>query len=110
MVLRNAVTNSYARWPRGEIPYAVSRSFSRRERRVIRRAAEEFARRGSCVRWRPRDWRKDAEYVHILRDKGCYSHVGRAGGRKGQVLSLGKGHSTFYSCSSGLQNYRNVIR
>ncbi len=70
VVLRNAVTNTYARWPRGEIPYAVSRGFSRRERRVIRRAAEEFSRRGSCVRWRPRDWRRDQEYVHILRDQG----------------------------------------
>ena len=41
----------------------------------------------SCVKWKPRTYEKD--YVHILKDQGCYSRVGRTGGA--QVLSLGRG-------------------
>ncbi len=91
-VLRNAVVNTYQRWPGGVIPYVLSSSFSRRERRVIRRAVEEFERR-SCVRWRPREWSTDRDYVHVLKDAGCYSKVGRVNGGSGggQVMSLGDG-------------------
>ena len=41
----------------------------------------------SCVKWRPH-LPTDMDYVHILRDSGCYSRVGRTG--RAQVLSLGK--------------------
>lgn len=83
---RNAVINSFQKWPSGQIPYVISRSFSRRQRGVIYAAIAQFEAR-SCVRWKPRT-EKDADYVHILRDDGCYSRVGRTGGP--QVLSLGK--------------------
>ena len=41
----------------------------------------------SCVKWRPH-LPTDMDYVHILRDSGCYSRVGRTG--RAQVLSLGE--------------------
>ncbi len=85
--VKNAITNTYQRWPGGEIPYVISNSFSRRDRKVIRRAVDQFQAQ-SCVSWRPRR-PSDQNYVHILRDKGCYSSVGRKYGRGGQVLSLG---------------------
>jgi astacin len=42
----------------------------------------------TCIEWSPRTT-ADKDYVYILPDRGCYSMVGRTGGR--QVLSLGNG-------------------
>lgn len=41
----------------------------------------------SCVKFKERDHEDD--FVHIIRGGGCYSSVGRRGGR--QTLSLGRG-------------------
>ena len=83
---KNAIKNSYQQWPSGEIPYVISNSFGSQERSVIRAATEQFSRH-SCVKWRPHV-PTDIDYVHILRDVGCYSRVGRTG--RAQILSLGK--------------------
>ena len=53
---------------------------------IFRQAMEQFSSH-SCVKWRPH-LPTDMDYVHILRDSGCYSRVGRTG--RAQVLSLGK--------------------
>ena len=34
--MKNAIKNTYARWPEGEIPYVISNSFSSQERSIIR--------------------------------------------------------------------------
>ena len=85
---KNAIIHTFQRWPDGEIPYVISASFNRRQRGVIYEAMREFDLE-SCVRWRPRTY-GDRDYVHILKDNGCYSRVGRVG-YGGQVLSLGRG-------------------
>ena len=77
--------NTYRLWPNGEVPYVISSKFSSHERSIINLAVAEMAR-VSCVRWRPRS--NDKDYVHILKDYGCYSRVGKTGGA--QVLSLGE--------------------
>ncbi|XP_064485286.1 astacin-like metalloprotease toxin 4 [Ornithodoros turicata] len=41
----------------------------------------------TCIRWVPRS--NETDYVVFIRDEGCYSHVGRVGGR--QNVSLGEG-------------------
>ena len=87
-VAKNAIKNTYQMWPKGEIPYAISQSFSSYERGVIRKAMTEIST-VSCIKWRPMvGGGVDRNYVHILRDAGCYSRVGKVGGP--QVLSLGK--------------------
>ena len=83
---KNAIKNTYQMWPKGEIPYSISQSFSSYDRSVIRNAMNQIAN-VSCIKWRPRN-NVDKDYVHILRDVGCYSRVGKVGGS--QVLSLGK--------------------
>ncbi len=85
VVIKNAIKNTYQKWPNGEIPYVISNAFGSSERSVIRSAMEAFSLK-SCVKWRPH-LPSDRDYVHILRDQGCYSRVGRTGGA--QVLSLG---------------------
>ena len=88
VIIKNAVKNTYRLWPDNEIPYVISNSFGSQERSVIRAATEQFSRH-SCVKWRPHV-PTDIDYVHILRDVGCYSRVGRTGGP--QILSLGRNH------------------
>jgi len=83
---KNAIKNTYKLWPNGLVPYVISSKYSATERGVINSAIAEMGRI-SCVKWKPRTFEKD--YVHILKDQGCYSRVGRTGGA--QVLSLGRG-------------------
>ena len=83
---KNAIKNTFQKWPSGEIPYVISNSFGSHDRSVIRAATDQFSRH-SCVKWRPHV-PTDIDYVHILRDVGCYSRVGRTGGE--QILSLGE--------------------
>lgn len=82
---KNAIKNTYQKWPNSEIPYVISNSFGSHERSVIRAAMEQFSLH-SCVKWRPHV-PTDIDYVHILKDQGCYSRVGRTG--TAQILSLG---------------------
>ena len=83
---KNAIKNTYQMWPKGEIPYIISQKFSSYDRSVILKSMNKIAKE-SCVKWRPKR-SSDKDYVHILRDIGCYSRVGKVGGS--QVLSLGK--------------------
>ena len=83
--LRNAVVNTWAKWPGSGIPYVISGQFGRQERGVIYRAMREFGEL-SCVAWRPRQ-PGDEDYVHIVKGEGCHSRVGKTGGA--QSLSLG---------------------
>ena len=88
---KNAIKSTYQMWPKGEIPYTISQRFSSYDRSVIRKAMNEISK-VSCVKWRP--WNsRDTDYVHILKDVGCYSRVGKVGGT--QVLSLGKSTETY---------------
>ena len=83
---KNAIKDTYKMWPNGEIPYTISQSFSSYDRSVIRKGMKELSK-VSCIKWRPRH-SQDKDYVHILRDVGCYSKVGKVGGP--QILSLGR--------------------
>lgn len=85
--VKNAVIDTYKLWKKGEIPYAISQSFSSYDRSVIRNSMNQISK-VSCIKWRPRN-AYDKDYVHILRDVGCYSRVGKVGGP--QILSLGNG-------------------
>ena len=71
------------------IPYTVSQVFNTFERGMIYRAIKEFSEK-SCISWIPRDPNRHPDFVHILKDRGCYSKVGRMRGP--QVLSLGQMH------------------
>ena len=75
------------KWPNGEIPYTISQVFNSFERGVIYRGIKEFSDK-SCITWIPRDPKRHFDFVHILKDRGCYSKVGRM--RGAQVLSLGE--------------------
>ncbi|CAD5216825.1 unnamed protein product [Bursaphelenchus okinawaensis] len=85
---RNAIRQSYRKWPNNEIPYTLSTQYGSYSRSVIAKAMNEYHTK-TCVKFVPRDTKKHRDYVYIHPDDGCYSLVGRVGGR--QPLSLDSG-------------------
>ncbi|XP_062247927.1 high choriolytic enzyme 1-like [Platichthys flesus] len=68
------------------VPFTVSREFSSIERQKIDRAMKAFAS-WTCIRFVPRQNQYD--HISIENRGGCFSSLGRVGGR--QVLSLNRG-------------------
>ncbi|KAK3509897.1 hypothetical protein QTP70_019380, partial [Hemibagrus guttatus] len=96
--LQNAdsCTSRQCKWPRGRngkvrVPYVISRQYAFSERCLIKRALKSF-RNSTCVQFIRRT--NEEDYIHILSDQGCYSSVGRRGGR--QVLSLQRKGCLYY--------------
>ncbi|KAG7315296.1 hypothetical protein KOW79_021384 [Hemibagrus wyckioides] len=96
--LQNAdpCTSRRCKWPSGEdgkinVPFLISRQYAFSERRVIERALDSF-KNSTCVQFVPRTNQED--FIHILSDQGCYSSVGRRGGR--QVLSIQRDGCVFH--------------
>ena len=83
---RNAIRSKWRRWPNGEIPYVLSSRYGRYSRKIIARAMSEYAKK-TCIKFVPRDEQRD--YIYIYPDDGCYSLVGRTGGRQPVSLDAG---------------------
>ncbi|XP_071845082.1 zinc metalloproteinase nas-15-like [Apostichopus japonicus] len=83
-VAQNAVRNRNVRWPGGVVPYFIDRSFDAGARQRIIAAINRY-HQTTCIRFTP--WNGQRDYVHIVPRQGCFSAVGRRGGR--QELSVG---------------------
>lgn len=83
----NAIKNRLQLWPNGRIPYTISSQYSSYSRSLIAASMQDYATH-TCIRWVPKE-ANDVNYVHIYPDRGCYSMVGKMGGK--QSLSLGSG-------------------
>ncbi|KAK5919704.1 hypothetical protein CgunFtcFv8_023576 [Champsocephalus gunnari] len=68
------------------IPYYITNNFSSRERAIITRGLESFSS-VSCIRFRPTR-SNDRDWLQIESQNGCWSFVGRRGGK--QVVSLAR--------------------
>ncbi|VDO27070.1 unnamed protein product [Haemonchus placei] len=86
-IQRNAVRQTYLKWADGRIPYTISSQYSSYSRSKIAEAIEEY-RKKTCIDFSPKS-AADQDYIHIVPDDGCYSLVGRIGGK--QPVSLGDG-------------------
>ncbi|EFO98148.1 CRE-NAS-13 protein [Caenorhabditis remanei] len=86
-VQRNAVRQTYLKWEQARIPYTISSQYSSYSRTKIAEAIEEY-RKKTCIDFSPKS-AGDLDYIHIVPDDGCYSLVGRIGGK--QPVSLGDG-------------------
>lgn len=78
----------FSQWPKGNIPYAVSSRYGPYSRGVIAKAMKTFHEL-TCVRFVPRDSFIHKDYLYIHPDEGCYSLVGRTGGRQPVSLDAG---------------------
>uniref|UniRef100_A0A7E4ZYB9 Metalloendopeptidase n=1 Tax=Panagrellus redivivus TaxID=6233 RepID=A0A7E4ZYB9_PANRE len=85
---RNAIRQPYRRWPNNEIPYTLSTQYGAYSRSIIAKAMNEYHTK-TCIRFVPRNEAIHKDYVYIHPDDGCYSLVGRTGGK--QPLSLDSG-------------------
>lgn len=75
-------------WPGARVPYTFASNF--RYQSVVRQAIEEYNAK-TCIRFVPRR-SSDRSYVEFMHGGGCYSMIGRVGGR--QQISLGNGCGT----------------
>uniref|UniRef100_UPI0037E7B72E hatching enzyme 1.2-like n=1 Tax=Semicossyphus pulcher TaxID=241346 RepID=UPI0037E7B72E len=78
----------WGKWTDGKvyIPYYITNHFSSREKAIITRGLESFSS-FSCIRFRP-SRSSDRDWLSIESQNGCYSYVGRRGGK--QVVSLAR--------------------
>jgi hypothetical protein len=83
---RVAWRNARQLFPNGVVPYTFHPYYPQRYIRNIE-AAMKLLESNTCVRFVPRTNQRD--YVMFINDKGCYSMVGRVGGR--QPISLDGG-------------------
>ncbi|CEF71114.1 Astacin-like metalloendopeptidase [Strongyloides ratti] len=86
-IRRNGVISIIKKWPNGRIPYIISSQYTVAERAVLAKAIQEYHTR-TCIRFVPKT-SSDSDYLYIGKIDGCFSDVGRAGGR--QELSLDNG-------------------
>ncbi|CAB3409189.1 unnamed protein product [Caenorhabditis bovis] len=85
-VLFNALKNKQLTWENGIIPYELDSAFSAAEVKILEKAFDSY-RKSTCIRFEKRDDQTD--YLNIVKGYGCYSQVGRTGGK--QEVSLGRG-------------------
>ena len=83
---KNAIRDTWRKWPDSTIPYVISSSFNSRERSIIAKAMKEYHDK-TCIKFVPRT--RESGYINIMKGGGCYSSVGRTS-RK-QDVSLGPG-------------------
>ncbi|XP_071502855.1 zinc metalloproteinase nas-6-like [Diadema antillarum] len=86
---RNAIRDRSLRWPNGVVPYTIDNRFDYGARQRIQTAIQRY-HDTTCIRFVQRTNQRD--YVEVFPGNGCYSLVGRVGGR--QQLSLGVGCTT----------------
>ncbi|KHJ89559.1 astacin [Oesophagostomum dentatum] len=85
-VFFNALKNKQLRWKNGIIPYEMDPAFSDYERKLLEQGFSSY-HKNTCVRFQPRKGEHD--FLTITKGFGCYSQVGRTGGK--QEISLGRG-------------------
>ncbi|TMS36170.1 hypothetical protein L596_003405 [Steinernema carpocapsae] len=86
-IMRNAVRQTYLMWTDARIPYTISSQYTSFSRSKIAEAMAEYSKL-TCINFAPKS-AADQDYIHIVPDDGCYSLVGRVGGK--QPVSLGDG-------------------
>ncbi|VDM76247.1 unnamed protein product [Strongylus vulgaris] len=82
----NALKNKQLRWKNGIIPYEMDPAFSDYETKLLEQAFASY-HKSTCIRFQKRNGEKD--FLNIVKGVGCYSQVGRTGGK--QEISLGRG-------------------
>ncbi|XP_070568277.1 zinc metalloproteinase nas-4-like isoform X2 [Ptychodera flava] len=84
---RAIARNSSLLWKGGQVAYQIHRDMSDAGKDAIRQAIKHWEDK-TCVRFHKRQ-PKEKDYIHFIPDYGCWSYVGRRGGK--QRLSVGYG-------------------
>lgn len=91
--LRNGLVSASSRWPQAAISYEIEGTFGTKELTIISHAFNEYHTK-TCVRFHKRSSEKD--YI-VLTNKpsGCWSNLGRIGGRQEVNLESPKCFSNY---------------
>lgn len=82
---RNGIIGESYRWPQGIIPFDIAPKFDPKYKNIILQAMEEYHKH-TCIRF-VRRTAAHKDYIHFTStETGCWSSVGRIGGR--QELNL----------------------
>ncbi|KAI1290170.1 Zinc metalloproteinase nas-4 [Halotydeus destructor] len=73
-------------WPNGIVPYVISNSMSDYQKKYVL-LGQQLIEKHTCVRFQKRT--NEHDQVEYINGDGCYSYVGRVGGK--QPVSLGHG-------------------
>ncbi|XP_065649630.1 hatching enzyme 1.2 isoform X3 [Hydra vulgaris] len=73
-------------WPNAIVPYIISDTITEEDVSVIKDALYEFMEK-TCIKFVERT--TEPSYISFIRDVGCYSLIGKQGGK--QDISLGQG-------------------
>ncbi|CEF60175.2 Astacin-like metalloendopeptidase [Strongyloides ratti] len=84
--MHNALKNKQLIWPNGKVPYVLDEAFTSSEVNELLKSFYTY-KKLTCIRFVKRTNEKD--YLNIIKGYGCYSQVGRTGGK--QEISLGRG-------------------
>ncbi|CAK1590548.1 unnamed protein product [Parnassius mnemosyne] len=83
---RNGMKDQTSRWPNGIIPYEIRGHFNQDQRDMIMKAIADYHRL-TCLRFVPYNGQSD--YITITStNTGCWSSVGRTGGRQEVNLQI----------------------
>nr|BAH71806.1 ACYPI002003 [Acyrthosiphon pisum] len=78
---RNGLKAVSSRWPKGVIPYEISPSFGSSDRQLILSSIDEY-KKLTCLKFTPRT-SYDTDYIYFTNgNTGCWSSVGKIGGRQ----------------------------
>lgn len=83
---RDTVGFTTRRWPKGVVPYRISPVAKKETKDAFYRAIKTIQKL-SCIKFVERMYERD--YIRVVTGNGCYSMIGRQGGK--QFLSLGFG-------------------
>ncbi|KAI1290227.1 Zinc metalloproteinase nas-4 [Halotydeus destructor] len=81
-----AYKHSHRLWPNGIVPYTISNGMSDYQKKYVL-LGQQLIEKHTCVRFQKRT--NEYNHVEYINGNGCYSYVGRAGGK--QPISLGHG-------------------
>ncbi|XP_034246683.1 high choriolytic enzyme 1-like isoform X2 [Thrips palmi] len=85
---RNGLTDENRRWKDAIVPYKIEGNFTKEELGFVSQTIASY-NRNTCIRIIPKR-PKDKDYIAVINSKsGCWSYLGRIGGR--QELNLAKG-------------------
>jgi len=84
--LQGSVIPESYKWPGGVIVYQIDAVLTDEEKAIFQAAVDGYAKK-TCIKFKKRTCEKD--YISVQKLNGCYSYIGRTGGK--QILSLGDG-------------------
>nr|XP_042905914.1 astacin-like metalloprotease toxin 5 [Parasteatoda tepidariorum] len=84
---KNAVIKKIQLWPKGVVPYKKDPGLHSTIENYVLQASFGHYKKHTCINFVL--WTNETDYIYLFPGDGCYSYVGKVGGK--QPVSLGRG-------------------